>query len=94
MAEPLRRIPKREEGWEALPYWSQQRLPITANIPYYYRWKISQIKLMLNDLQYLCEKHGVTEACKLYTIVGLEADELFKKISEHIEKKKEWEGKW
>ena len=76
--------------WEALPFVSQQRLPITANIPYFFRWKINQLKLMLNDLLYLAEKHKIKEATELYYIVQKEAEELFKKLGEHIKSKMKW----
>ena len=77
--------------WEALPFVSQQRLPITANIPYFYRWKVLQIKLMLNDLKELASKHKITYANVLYNTVRMEAEELFKKIEEHIKAKTKWE---
>lgn len=77
--------------WEALPFVSQQRLPITANIPYFYRWKILQIKLMLSDLQYLYEKHKIKRAKELYTVVSNEAQILFRKLIEHITTKTKWE---
>lgn len=79
--------------WDALPFVSQQRLPITANIPYFYRWKILNIKLLLNDLKELEKKHEIAHASSLYKIVQEEAEHLFIKISEHIKNKQEWQEK-
>ena len=79
--------------WEALPFVSQQRLPITANIPYFFRWKILQIKLMLNDLKELADKHDIAHASSLYEVVKEEAEHLFIKLSEHIKTKTEWQEK-
>ena len=77
--------------WDALPFLSQQRLPITANIPYFYRWKILQIKLMLSDLKDLEKRHEIAHAASLYKIVQEEAEHLFIKISEHIQAKTKWQ---
>lgn len=65
-----------ESEWENLPYMSQNRLPITAAIPMYYRWKILQVKLLIKDLNDLAEKHGIHTAKSLAGIVALEAIDL------------------
>lgn len=70
-----------EEQYKALPYESQQRLPITASIPYFFRWKIYNAKLLLNDLQYLVEKHEIPEAMELYNVVRGEISNLCFKLA-------------
>lgn len=89
MAEKRKeKTPLFHKEWNALPFVSQQRLPITATIPYFYRWKINQIKLMLSDLDYLAEKHEIEAAHYLYKTVVREAELLFEKLQLEIETKR------
>jgi len=78
------------DEWKALPYESQQRLPITRNIPYFFRWKILQIKLLLNDVQYLIDKHNIDETRSLYVLLQGEAGDLCDDLFELIAKKRKW----
>lgn len=83
-----------KQEWEALPFISQQQLPITSTIPYFYRWKINQIKLMLTDLNQLYKTHNIKAALVLYVAVQAEAEELFAKLTaDIIIKRKEIEAK-
>ena len=82
------------EEWEELPHEGQQRLMITAAIPYNFRWRILQLKQMLYDLKYLAEKHGVINALALYEAVCNEAEELCRKMLEEINTKREWRKKY
>lgn len=79
-----------EEEWNSLKFESQMRLPLTANIPYYFRWKIMNLKLMLNDLVYLEEKYDIKVACDFYGIVAQEAEEVIGRMLKHIKQKREW----
>ena len=72
------------EEFKGLPYEGLQRLPLTRNIPYNYRWRILNIKLMLNDLKELDKKHGIQSAHTLYITVQKEAEELCLKLASDI----------
>jgi len=72
------------DEWDSLPFQSQMRLPITASIPYFYRWKILQLKLLLTDLKYLYEKHRIESAIYLYDAVRMEADKLCDQLREEM----------
>ena len=73
-----------ENHWEALPYGSQQRLPITACIPYFFRWKILAVKLLLADLKVLADKYEIKAAEMLSAYVKDEAEELCIQLAEEI----------
>ena len=47
---------------------------ITRHIPYAVRWKLLQMKLMLNDIRELAEKHQIESANKLYVQMCREID--------------------
>lgn len=64
--------------------WRLYKQPITSAIPYFYRWKINQIKLMLADIEVLVDKHDVAEAVSLYTEVKMEANRLCKQLADSI----------
>jgi len=75
--------------WDALPYTSTQRLPLTSCIPYFYRWKILNLKLMLNDLLEIHKKHGVYTMA-LYNVVKKELSLLCDILSKEIKFKREY----
>jgi len=70
--------------WNELPFNTMLRIPITSAIPYYFRWKIMQLKLMLKDLQELEEKHEIPNAPVLYKLVQDEANTLMAELFKHI----------
>jgi len=74
---------------EPLPPFSLQKMPITATIPYNYRWRILQAKLILSDLKELCEKYAIMEACQLYETVREEIARMLVKLREEIESKRQ-----
>jgi len=57
-------------------YTPMREMPITASIPYIFRWKILNLKLMLNDIEYLYKTHKISTALPLYNAVCKEADEM------------------
>jgi len=69
---------------EGLPDYTIQRLPLTAAIPYNFRWRILNLKLMLRDLQELADKHGIYNAGILYDTVCKECEELCAKLVSDI----------
>lgn len=77
-----------EEEWKGLPGWGIQKLPITSAIPYYFRWKINQIKLMLQDLEFLKIRYGI-RTDDLMETVKKEALELCIVLNELIKLKQE-----
>lgn len=86
-----------EKEWEELPeygYGLMQRQPISPAIPYNFRWRINEIKLMLSDLLELYKKYQVNTALILYETVKQEAEDLMLQLNQHIlqirEKRKEW----
>jgi hypothetical protein len=82
-----------ETEWDNLPYESGMRLPITANVPNFFRWKILQVKLMLADLDTLSEKYSITAAENLKHIIEEEAEQLCKKLADMIiEKQRRRQG--
>ena len=62
--------------------------PITSAIPFFYRWKIMQAKLLLNDLKYLNEKHQIQAAADLYFTIQGEIERLLDKIDMLIQDKR------
>lgn len=75
---------------EGLPPFGAQRLPLTPCIPYNFRWRISELKLLLNDLKYLFEKHDIEHAMELYKCVQAELEELCVKLRDFIVAKRNW----
>lgn len=73
-----------QNEWDNLPFSSQLRMPITAAVPMIFRWKIMQMKLLLNDLKYLHETHKIGWAQTLYITVQKECNELCEKLNEEI----------
>jgi len=74
-------------------YTPLREMPITASIPYLYRWKILNLKLMLNDLQYLADKHGIYSAGIMIDLVCKEAEEMIAAITTDINEKRAWREK-
>lgn len=66
------------------PTASQHRMAITSAIPYHWWWQINNLKLMLNDLKDLKEKHKVLYADDLYVRVYEEAEVLCHKMWENV----------
>jgi len=73
-----------EEFAEGLPGCTIQRLALTAAIPYNFRWRVLNLKLMLRDLRELADKHGIYNAGVLYDTVCREAEELCAKLTSDI----------
>ena len=57
-------------------YTPMREMPITASIPYLYRWKILNLKLMINDIAYLYKEHKISTALPLYHAAIKEAEDL------------------
>jgi hypothetical protein len=68
--------------------WQLYKTPITSAIPYFYRWKINQLKLMLADITTLEEKYEVMWAKVLRINVQAEAERLCQQLAESIEHKR------
>lgn len=81
------------EEWDALPYDSSYRTPITASIPYFFRWKINQAKLMLSDIETLRTKYKLVNADELHEIIKQETEILFKQLAVLIKQKQTWREK-
>lgn len=64
---------------------------ITRNVPYQVRWKILQIKLMLNDLKEIADKHQIPTARILYDEFIKEVEAYFTEIYIKIFRRKEGE---
>lgn len=82
------------EGWDNLPFSTQLRLPITAAVPMFFRWKIMQMKLLLNDIKYLRDTLKVPVAHGLYIIVEAEAAELMAQLYDEIERVRKKRGEY
>ena len=82
------------EGWDNLPYGTLLRAPITASLPNFLRWKINAVKLMLNDLKYLYDKHNIPVAIDLYLTIQEEANELCRQTDEEIRDVREKRAKY
>jgi len=80
------------EELKNLPFDTQMQIPITPAIPYFFRWKIMQLKLMLKDLKELEEKHEILNAEVLYGWIRQETEHLMLKIAEHIKETQEKRG--
>jgi len=79
-----------DDEWDALPHTTNFRVPVTASTPYFFRWKINQLKLMLNDLKDLRDKHQVESASQLYDLLMEEADMLCEQLFAIIDEKRKW----
>ena len=72
------------EEYDKQPYGSVMREMITPAIPYLFRWKIMQAKLLLRDLIELYEKHGIISAKYTIDAVKQQIEELCQKITSDI----------
>ena len=57
-------------------YTPLREMPITASIPYLYRWKILHLKLLLADIQTLADKYQIATAKPLMIAVCKETEDL------------------
>jgi hypothetical protein len=74
-------------GFEAFPF--SHRLPISRAFPFYYRWKILQLKLSMNDLLELEKKHNITAARALYEVLREEAEYTMEELTQKVKEKRE-----
>ena len=74
------------DEWDNLPFGTQMRIPITAAVPMWFRWKIMQMKLLMNDLEYLEAHHKIQNAAVLRHIVNVECEELCETLAKEIVK--------
>ena len=74
-------------------YTPLREMPITASIPYIFRWKILNAKLLLADIETLAYKYKLENATLLYTEIKKEVDELCLKILADIKSKQEMREK-
>ena len=72
------------EEYNKEKYGSIMREMITPAIPYLFRWKVMQAKLLLRDLIELYEKHGIISAKYTIDAVKKEIEELCQKITSDI----------
>lgn len=71
-------------------YTPMREMPITASIPYLFRWKILNAKLLIADLETLAIKHKIAGAQDLILTVAIETNEMCKRINMDIlERRKE-----
>jgi len=70
------------------------RLPITAAIPYFYRWKVLQLRLMLRDLKLLKEHYNLYNAGILFDKVANDAEEMLARLAKEIEETKRVRAKY
>lgn len=75
------------DEWKGLPFDDQHRAMITVNLPFFFRWKVMQIKLMLNDLKDIQKYHGV-DVEPLYEQVKEEAQTLMSRLADDIVRKR------
>jgi len=68
--------------------------PLTAAIPYNYRWRIMNLKLMLRDLKELADKYDIAAAKVLYDAVAKETNELCSRLTSLIIEKETERAKW
>lgn len=83
-----------DEGMKPEGYVPQFFQPITSAIPYFYRWKLSQAKLLLNDLAYLQDKHDIAWAGILYARVAKEVDRMCARMAALIQNAREKREKY
>jgi len=76
------------DEWFGIAGHDQKKLMITASVPYLYRWKVLQLKLMLNDLSSLYKQYSIKSAFALEQILLQEAEDLFKKMTETVQAKR------
>jgi len=70
------------------------RLPITAAIPYFYRWKVLQLRLMLRDLKLLQEHYNIYNAGVLYDKVCNDAEEMLAQLAKEIDETRRVRAKY
>ena len=61
---------------------------ISRNVPYIFRWKILEMKLMLNDVLELSKKHNLKNAEELYEQLKEEFDSYILEMIDNIIKSK------
>ena len=64
---------------------------ITRKIPYQIRWKIMQMKLLLNDLRDIAEKHDLPAAVELYQTLRDEVNSYLNELSKKMSLEEEEE---
>ena len=74
--------------------WRLYQQPITSAIPYFYRWKINQLKLMAQDLIVLRDKLGINWAGQLLNEVQAEGERLCRQLTESINRKRQQREKY
>lgn len=74
--------------------WQLYKTPITNAIPYFYRWKINQIKLLLADIYTLGDKYDIDGWDELYGQVQAEAERLCLRLAKSIEHKRKLREKY
>lgn len=79
----------KEETFTWLPHQSQHNLPLTPAIPYYFRWKILNLKLLLADLRTLADKYNIENAEELYYTVMRETELECERIMNVINQKRQ-----
>ena len=70
------------DDFDSFPRESQFNVPITSSIPYFFRWRILQCKLMLADIDTLIGKYDVPRAKLLKELVLLEVNDLCDRLYE------------
>ena len=61
---------------------------ITRRIPYQIRWKIMHLKLLLNDIRDIAEKHDLPAAAALYQTMRDEANSYLSELNNKMMGKK------
>jgi len=70
------------------------RLPITAAVPYFYRWKVLQLRLMLRDLKLLKEQYNLYNAGVLYDKICNDAEEMLARLAKEIDETKRMRARY
>jgi hypothetical protein len=61
---------------------------ITRRIPYQIRWKIMHLKLLLNDIKDIAEKHDIPAASELYQTMRYEANSYLSELNNKMMRRK------
>jgi len=64
---------------------------ITRKIPYQIRWKIMHMKLLLNDVKDIAEKHDLPAAVELYQTLRDEVNSYLNELSKKMSLEEEQE---
>jgi len=83
-----------EEEFPEYPQRFYMRLPITAAVPYFYRWKVLQLRLMLRDLKLLADQYGLHNAGILYDKVANDAEEMLAQLAKEIDETKRMRARY